>query len=409
MSDTRHLVVVGASLAGLRAVEGARKAGFTGKISLIGSESHVPYNRPPLSKEFLSPVAAAGIPEFRSRSELEQLDIDLQLGCPAIGLDPQAHDVVLGDGSTTSYDALVIATGASARKWPGTPELTGVHTVRTVDDARAVRAALDARARTVVIGAGFVGSEVASAARSRGLDVTMIEAQTVPISRSVGSVMGDAFAVMHRQNGTDLRCGATVAAIEGSGAVEQVRLATGETIRADLVVVGIGTEPSIGWLEQSGIALNDGVRCDATLRTSVPDVYAAGDVARWDNPEFGRPMRLEHWVSAAEQGVFAARNALNPTDAMPYSTVPYFWSDWYGARIQFVGIPDDRMLRVFGAVSEGQLLALYGDGTRLVGALAINRQPDIMKLRALIAQSGSWTDALQLVVERVRGWRVRHP
>ncbi|MGQ4618953.1 FAD-dependent oxidoreductase [Nocardia sp. R7R-8] len=398
----KRLVVVGASLAGLKAVESARKNGFSGAITLVGGERELPYDRPPLSKAFLD-AAKPTVPYYRTRAELRELAVDLRLGTTATALDSVSRTVVVGD-ERIGYDGLIIATGAHARPLPGTGALDRVHTVRTVADARAVRAALDAGARTVVVGAGFIGSEVASAARKRGLPVVVLEGLPTPLVRAVGPVMGQMCASLHAANGTDLRCGVTVTAVEGNGAVERVRLSDGTTVDADLVVVGIGAQPATGWLAGSGLEVDDGVVCDATLATSAPGVYAAGDVARWRNAAFDRSMRLEHWTSAQEQGALAARNVLDPANAVPYVTVPYFWSDWYGSRIQFVGIPEAEDLEVFGSVREGRFLALYGDGSRIVGALALNRQADIMKLRAMVAKRTAWSDAVAFAAQRVSAW-----
>ncbi|MBE4741745.1 NAD(P)/FAD-dependent oxidoreductase [Streptomyces caniscabiei] len=400
---TRQLVVVGASLAGLRAVEAARKGGFEGRITLVGAEPHLPYDRPPLSKQFLDANGAdVPPPTFRTKEVFRtELGAELLLGAPATCLDTAARTVVVGE-RPIGYDALVIATGATARRLPGTEGLTGVHTLRTLDDAAAVRRALDAGARTVVIGAGFIGAETAAAARKRGLDVVVVEAQATPLVRAVGETMGGALASLHRRHGTDLRCGLSVTALEGEGRVERVRLSDGSVLDADLVVVGTGAVPATDWLEGSGLTLDDGVVCDETLRTGAENVYAAGDVARWHNPVFDRPMRLEHWTSAAEQGALAARNALNPGAAKGYATVPYFWSDQYDTRIQFVGVPDAEEI----AVADGDIerdhqgVALYRAGDRLVGALAVNRPTEIMKYRRLVARGASWEEGLAFARSR---------
>lgn len=274
MSDDRHLVVVGASLAGLRAVEAARTEGFEGRITLIGAERHLPYDRPPpLSKAYLDksdegPVST----EFRAESVItDQLDVKLLLGTAAVGLDTADRIVFLADGREVRYDALVIATGAQARSLPGTADLAGVHTLRTVDDAVSVRAALDAGARTVVIGAGFIGSEVASGARKRGgLVPVVIEALPTPLVRAVGQEMGAVLASLHTRNGTDLRCGVGVASIEGDGRVQRVVLEDGTVIDADLVVVGAGAiPPAVEWLEGAGLTIDNGVVCDENLWTGV--------------------------------------------------------------------------------------------------------------------------------------------
>ncbi|SFW78454.1 NAD(P)/FAD-dependent oxidoreductase [Amycolatopsis australiensis] len=394
MTPPRRLVVVGASLAGVRAVQAAREAGFTGHVVLVGAEEHLPYDRPPLSKSFLEATAEPAAPAFRSGGFLRhQLGVDLRLGAPATGLDTVARTVTVA-GVPLGYDRLVIATGAQARRLPGAGRLAGVHTLRTLDDARAVRRALHAGARTVVVGAGFIGSEVASSARKRGLPVTVVEAAPTPLARAIGEVTGTALAALHAANGTVLRCGVTVTGLEGDGRVERVLLSDGTVLPADLVVVGVGAVPVTGWLAGSGLVVRDGVVCDRTLATSAAGVYAAGDVARWWNPLFGRYLRLEHWTSAAEQGVVAARNAVSEKDAEPYETVPYFWSDWYGTRIQFVGVPEGDHVESFGG--DDRFVALYRDGDRLAGALAVNRPSLTMKYRALIRRRAGWAEALEL-------------
>ncbi|HXH79762.1 NAD(P)/FAD-dependent oxidoreductase [Nocardioides sp.] len=388
------IVVVGASLAGLRAVEGCRRAGYAGPLTLVGAEEHLPYDRPPLSKAFLDaghdrPAEST----FRSEDEIHELDVDLRLGQLATRLDIEACAIVVGEESLP-YSSLIIATGAHARALPG-EALPGVHTLRTVDDARRIREALDAGARTVVVGGGFIGSEVASAARKRGVDVTIVEAADTPLVHAVGSEMAQVCARLHARHDTRLLCGVGVSALEGAGRVQRVVLSDNTSLEADLVVVGIGAAPATGWLEDSGLDLDDGIVCDETLRTSAPNVYAAGDVARWHNPLFERRMRLEHWTSAAEQGAFAARNALEPDSAKPFETVPYFWSDWYSQRLQMVGIGDADEVRLLGDPDADSWIALYRLDDRLVGALSLNRPGRIMKYRALISRRAAWDEALE--------------
>ncbi|CAB4895833.1 MAG: FAD-dependent oxidoreductase [Actinobacteria bacterium] len=392
MTEQAPFVVVGASLAGVRAVEAARKAGYAGRLVLVGAEQHLPYDRPPLSKAFLDVGDQPPVPHHRTEEELGQLDVELRLGAPATGLDTSAREVVLDDGERLPYERLVIATGASARHLPG-EQLPGVHTLRTIDDARAIRSALDAGGHTVVIGGGFIGSEVASAARKRDLPVTVLEAAPMPLVRAVGEQMAPACAALHARHGTELRCGVAVAALEGDGRVERVVLSDGQVLPADLVVVGIGADPATEWLQDSGFDLDDGVVCDATLRAA-DGVYAAGDVARWTNLQFDQVMRLEHWTSAAEQGAAAARNALDPQNASPYATVPYFWSDWYTDKLQMVGITSADEVHVVGDLEGTRWVALYRRGDALVGALSLNLPGKIMKYRAMIGRGTAWSDAL---------------
>ncbi|HTW21784.1 MAG TPA: FAD-dependent oxidoreductase [Mycobacteriales bacterium] len=397
-----HLVVVGGSLAGLRAVESARRAGFTGAITLVGAEAHLPYDRPPLSKEFLTEAGEPAPTMLRDPAVLrDELRIDLRLGTVATALDPAERVVWLGEDSLT-YTSLVIATGARPRNFPGADQLSGVHTLRTLEDARRIRAALDAGARTVVVGAGFIGSEIASSARQRGSTVTIVEAMPTPLARPVGEEMGVVLAAMHERNGTALRCGIGVEEIEGVGKVEAVRLADGTRIEADLVVVGVGVTPNVEWLETSGLELGNGIECDKTLQTSAPGVYAAGDVASWPNPAFDTRMRLEHWTIAAEQGGIAGRHAADPAGAAAYSTVPYFWSDWYGKRIQSVGIGSaaDETMLVDGNLDNGSFLVLYRRGDRIVAALGVEQRSQIMKYRLMIGKGASWAEALEFARQR---------
>jgi len=400
--DEPHLVVVGASLAGLRAVESARRAGFAGTITLVGAEEHLPYDRPPLSKEFLTAAEPMQAPTLRDPAVLrDELHIDLRLGSPATGLDT-ADRVVWVGSEPIGYTGLVLATGAAPRTLPGSDHLAGVHTLRTLDDARRIRAALDAGARTVVVGAGFIGSEIASSARQRGSTVTVVEALATPLARPVGEQMGVVLAGLHERHGTTLRCGVGVEAIEGVDSVEAVRLADGTRIEADLVVVGVGVAPTIDWLSGSGLQLDNGIVCDQTLQTSAPGVYAAGDLASWPNPVFDTRMRLEHWTIAAEQGGVAGRHAIDPAGATAYSTVPYFWSDWYGRRIQFVGIAAgvEEVQVVAGDVDGDTFLTLYRAGDRLIGALGLEQRGQIMKYRLMIGKGATWAEALDFARER---------
>ncbi|MBC7373702.1 MAG: FAD-dependent oxidoreductase [Frankiales bacterium] len=387
------LVVVGASLAGLRAVESARRSGYAGPLVLVGAEQHLPYDRPPLSKAFLAadpepPVETS----YRTNDELRALNVEVRLGEAATGLDIDAHRVLLGD-ERLSYSSVILATGAQARPLAGDSP-AGVHTLRTVDDARRIRQALDSSRRTVVIGGGFIGSEVAAAARKRGHQVTIVEAAPLPLTRAVGELAAWCSA-LHARHGTELRCDVTVTAFEGEGRVERVLLSDGSILPADLVVVGIGAEPTTGWLRGSGLTLDDGIVCDATLRAA-EDVYAAGDVARWHNQLFDEQMRLEHWTSAAEQGAVAARNALDPAAAKPCSTVPYFWSDWYDDKLQMVGVAATDDVHTIGGPDAERWLALYRRGDRLAGALSLNLPGKIMKYRAMIGRGTSWADAVDV-------------
>lgn len=388
-------VVVGASLAGLRAVEAARRADYRGRITLIGAEPHLPYDRPPLSKAFLTDDVEVTF--YRSEERLRgDLDVDLRLGLRARTLDPAARAVDTDTGPV-GYERLLIATGAQARTLAHLPALPGVWTLRTLDDALAVRSELKAAADVVVVGAGFIGAEIASSARAHGARVTIIEAAPVPLVRAVGEVVGRTLAEIHGRHGSRLLCDTAVGGLLGEDRVRGVRLSSGEVLPADLVVVGVGAVPATQWLVTSGIALDPrdgGVVCDEYMESSISGVYAAGDVAHWPNALFETSMRLENWTNAAAQAAQAAVNALVPEQRRPYETVPYFWSDWYDQRIQFVGTANaDSVSFASGGPEEDRFVALYRRGERLVGAAALNEPRKIMKYRRLIAERGPWSDA----------------
>ena len=396
MATLRTIVTVGASLAGLRAAETLRHEGYEGRLVFVGEERHLPYDRPPLSKELL---AGEWEPEQIAlrKQPYDDLDLDMRLGHRATGLDVAGRFVELDGNERLAFDGLVITTGARPRTLPDTPPLDGIFVLRTLDDCLAIRARLEARPRVVVIGAGFIGSEVAATCRGRGLDVTVLEMLPVPMARAVGPVIGDVCGQLHRDHGVDLRCGVTVAGFEGRDRVERVRLADGNAVDADLVVVGIGVAPATGWLEGSGLALDDGVVCDETC-LAAPGIVAAGDVARWPNPLFdGESMRVEHWTNATEQGVAAARRLLaGDTGGEVFAPVPFVWSDQYDVKIQIVGCisGDDEVVVADGSFTERRFVALFGRGDRLVGALGFSRPRVVMQYRRMIAERVSWKAAL---------------
>jgi len=368
----RPIVIVGASLAGLRAAQALRTAGHAGDVVVVGDEAHLPYTRPPLSKELL---AGEHEPE-RCALPSERVDVTWRLGTPATGLDLGRREVVLGDGERLGYDRLLIATGARARRWPG-PELpAGVFMLRGLDDALALRAALDAGPRLAVVGAGFIGCEVAATARKRGLDVTLIDIAELPMP-GLGPAVGERCAALHRAHGVDLRLGVGVDAFEGEERFTAVRLADGSRVEADLAVVALGAVPNTDWLADSGLELQPGVVCDATLAArDAEGVFAAGDAAAWPHPMAdGGTIRIEHWTNAAEQGAAAARNLLAPpAERVPYEAVPYFWTDQYDVKVQAVGLPARaERVTVLEASPDGDRLVLGGerDG-RLVAVIGFN-------------------------------------
>ncbi|WP_257016322.1 NAD(P)/FAD-dependent oxidoreductase [Rhodococcus sp. ACS1] len=379
MKHEHPLIVVGASLAGLRAVEAARREGWGGPITLLGAEPVLPYDRPPLSKAVLADGAPVEFKPFRTEAELvTDLGVTLALGERATGLDLD-RSVITTNQRTLAYSRLVIATGSSPIPLPGVKFSDRILSLRTWHDAVALRRRLNQGGRLAVVGAGFIGAEIASAAVKRGLEVTLLEAAEAPLVPALGTAVARALAGVHAANGVTLATGVRVAAITESGGSVDIDLADGSRLTADTVVVGVGSRPQTGWLEGSGLTLDNGVVCDATL-SAAPNVYAAGDVARWPNALFGDElMRLEHWTSAAEQGIWAGCNAARET-AESFQTVPYFWSDWYGNRIQFLGTRSDDV-EIIG--SGDKFVALYSSGPKLVGVLGLN-SPMVMRLRAAI-------------------------
>lgn len=391
----QNIAIAGASLAGLRAAESLRRLGYDGRLVVVGAEKHLPYDRPPLSKELLQGRWDVDKIGLRKRP-YEELALDLRLGVRAQSLDLAARELALDDGTRERFDALVIATGASPRRLRGQPELAGLHVLRSLDDALAIRAALDARPRVLIVGAGFIGAEVAASCRARGLEVTVVEPLPVPLARGLGESMGRVCGELHRDHGVDLRCGVGVTRVEGAGRVERVALSDGAVLPADLVVVGIGAAPETAWLAGSGLRIDDGVVCDSHC-AAAPGVFAAGDVARWHNPLFDEVMRVEHWSNAVEQGSYVAeRLAGSDVGAGPFAPVPFFWSDQYDVKIQFAGRmrPDDEVRVVAGSLAERKFTALYGRAGRLSGVLTFSRPRDLAKYRRLVAERADFASAI---------------
>ncbi len=385
----RRVVVVGASLGGLRAAEALRRRGYGGELLLVGEEAHAPYDRPPLSKQLLRGEWPAERVRLRAEQDLAALQLELRLGTRVERLDAARKRLLLQGGGEIGYDGLVIATGASPRSLPGVPPLAGVHVLRTLDDALAIRRVLtQGSPRVCVAGAGFIGLEVAASCRALGLEVSAVEPLALPLQTRVGAAMAALVAALHRDHGVALHCGAGVSALEGGARVERVRLSDGSVLPADLVVVGVGVRPAIEWLQGSGIALGDGVLCDASCATSLPDVVAAGDVARWHDARLGESLRIEHWSQAGEMAEHAAARLLaGPEGAAAFTPVPYFWSDQYDVKIQVAGWlrPGDTMELVEGSVEARKLVALFGRAGRLRAVLALNRPAQLVRYRRLLA------------------------
>jgi NADPH-dependent 2,4-dienoyl-CoA reductase/sulfur reductase-like enzyme len=386
---TDRIVIVGASAAGLTAAEALRRRGYAGALTLVGDEPHAPYDRPPLSKQVLAGTWEPGRITFRGNEELAALDADLLLGRTAVGLDVAGRQVLLEGGQRVGFDSLVIATGAAPRTLPGA-DLDGVFLLRTLDDALSLRAALLGRPRVVVIGAGFLGAEVAAAARGMELDVTIVDPLPVPMHRQVGGTVGALVGELHADRGVAVRCGIGVRRfVSAAGRVVGVELTDDSVLPADLVVVAVGARPSVGWLADSGLPVADGVECDEFCRAA-PGIYAAGDVASWHNNHFDTRMRLEHRVNATEQAMAVARNLLE--EPAPFSPVPYFWTDQFDARIQAYGIfpTGAEMAVLHGEPASRKFVAGYGHQGRLVGVLGWNSPRELRKLRQLVVDHAPW-------------------
>lgn len=382
----QRVVVVGASAAGLATAETLRRGGHRGAITLVGAERHLPYDRPPLSKQILSGQWKAERLPLRPAEALTALDLDLRLGTVATALDLAAHNVELGpaaddalvDGAgggaaeTLPYDVLVVATGVRPRRLPG----EGAHVLRTLDDALALREHIWPGSRLIVVGAGFLGAETAAVATALGARVIVLEPAPVPLAHAVGEPVGAAIAQEHRENGVDLRTGVGVTSV----AKDRVVLADGSTLEADAVLVAIGSLPNTEWLEDSGLTTGDGVRCDAR-GLAAPGVYAAGDVARWYNPRYGVEMRIEHRTNAAEMGLAVARNILNPQAPEDFAPTPYFWSDQYDLRIQSYGYLRgyEEIDIVRGDLAQRRFVAAYRTADRLAGILAVGLTPRTLR------------------------------
>ena len=404
MSELNTVVIVGSSLAGLRAAETLRLEKYEGRIIIVGAENREPYDRPPLSKKVLAGEWEAERISLRKPEDLAKLNVDWKLGSAAAALDTKNRIITLVSGETISFDGLIIATGSGVRKLPNQPDWKGVHVVRTLDDSLNLRADLNPGARLVVIGAGFIGLEVAATAKARGCEVTVLEGALAPMMRGLGAEMGQAAALVHADNGVQLRCDVKVVGlVEGSpGAVGGVALDGGEIVPADVVVVGIGVVPATQWLENTELELRDGVVCDTTLNAGVPGMYAAGDICRWYNNLYDQEMRVEHWTTASEQGAAAASNLLAVSrgeQPKPYAAVPFFWSDQFTARIQFLGRAngDEIAHVVVGSPEERSFVALYEKDGYLKAALGVSRPKQLMPFRKLLAERATWEQALELV------------
>jgi 3-phenylpropionate/trans-cinnamate dioxygenase ferredoxin reductase subunit len=384
MPDTH--VIVGAALAGAKAAEALREEGFDGRVVLIGSEPELPYERPPLSKEYLRGEAPREKARVHDEGFYEQHDIELRTGTTVSAVDTAAREVELDSGERLGYDRLLLATGAEPRRVsvPGA-DLDGVHYLRDLADADALAARLaKGSGRVAVIGAGWIGSEVAASARVKGLEVALVEMADVPLERVLGREVGEIYAGVHRDHGVDLHLGATLEAFEGAGRVERVKLAGGVAVDCDFVVVGIGVTPRTELAERAGLEVGDGILVSKRLETSVSGVFAAGDVANAFHPFYGRKLRVEHWANALNQPATAARAMLGK-EGESYERLPYFFSDQYDVGMEYVGYAtewDEVVLR--GDPSAPEFVAFWLKGGAVVAGMNVNVWDVVEPIKALI-------------------------
>ncbi|MBP2330024.1 NADPH-dependent 2,4-dienoyl-CoA reductase/sulfur reductase-like enzyme [Kibdelosporangium banguiense] len=380
-----RIVVVGAAAAGLTAAETLRREGFEKQITLVGDELHLPYDRPPLSKQVLSGAWETDRIALRKDSVYTESDIGVRLGVRATGLDTSSQVVQLASGDSLHYDGLIIATGVRPRLLPFGHDLTGVYVMRTLDDAVSLKKALASSSRLVVVGAGFLGCEAAASARRLGLDVTLVDPLPQPMVRQFGPMIGGLVSSLHTAEGVSVRTGVGVSSFQGSSHVTGVVLSDGTVLDADVVLVAIGAEPATDWLSGSGLVLDNGIVCDAYCRAA-PGVYAAGDVASWHHQGYAEQMRVEHRMNATEQGMAAARNLLGAS--VPFCPIPYFWTDQYDTKIAAFGLLTGDVTVTEGTPESGKFMAHYTREGKLVGVLSWNMPRELRKARALLMQTG---------------------
>jgi 3-phenylpropionate/trans-cinnamate dioxygenase ferredoxin reductase subunit len=371
----------------LRTVQGLRQRSFDGRITLIGAESGLPYNRPPLSKEILTGKAEPESARLISEEDFAALNVEFRDNTTATAVDVASKTLTLDGGETVNFDVLVLATGSSPRRIPSLPDLEGVHVLRTLDDALALKRSFDAAQSVAVIGGGFIGAEVASSALSVGKSAAIIDVLPVLMQRGLGEVLAKRMTQLHREAGVALHLGVGVESLVGSQKVEGVRLTDGTVVPADVVLVGIGTAPNTKWLEGSGLQIADGVVCDEYLRAA-PDVFAVGDVARWPHPAFEHTIRAEHWTAAVEHADVVAATITGTPTVM--QTVPYIWSDQLGIKLQIAGhiAPEDEIS--FALDEDGKWLALTGSDGVQHGIAAVKAPGQFIKQKMKLAGGAPW-------------------
>ncbi|MEV4377883.1 FAD-dependent oxidoreductase [Streptosporangium sp. NPDC049644] len=372
MTGAESVLIVGASAGGLAVAEALRRKGYRGELSVVGAERHPPYDRPPLSKQVLAGTWESERAYLRSRDDLAKLEAEFVLGDPATGLDAAAREVRTASGRVLRAQTVILATGLVSHRLPGQDDLAGVHVLRTLDDALALRRSLTAVNRLVVIGEGVLGAEIAATACGMGLDVTLAGLGRAVMADQLGGLVGATLTSLHARRGVRLRLGVAAEALTGAdGRVTGVRLASGESLPADAVVVAIGSRPATDWLDGSGLAIGDGVECDSRCRAA-PDVYAVGDMASWHHEGLGRRLRLENRTNAVEQAQIVAANILG--EDRPYVPIPYFWTDQYDVKIQAHGFltPEAQVNVIEGAPEDNRFVAHYSVDGHVTGVLGWN-------------------------------------
>jgi 3-phenylpropionate/trans-cinnamate dioxygenase ferredoxin reductase subunit len=383
MAAPRTIVIAGAGFAGAKAAETLRSEGFDGRVVMLGAEAERPYERPPLSKEYLRGEADSK-PYVHEDAFYADHDIDLRLETQVTAIDPGAGKLELADGESLAYDRLLLATGAQPRRLdlPGS-DLDGVLYLRDIPDSDEIGRRIEAGGRLVTIGAGWIGAEVAASARQKGCEVSIVEMTSVPLERVLGPELGAIYADIHRANGVDLLAKASLEAFEGDGAVEAVRLEGGRRLEADFVVVGIGVEPRVELAEAAGIDVDNGILVDELLETSAPGIYAAGDVANATHPFYERRIRVEHWANALNQGPAAALSMLGR--GKPYDNLPYFFSDQYDVGMEYAGYATDWDEVVFrGDVDGREFIAFWLAEGRVLAGMNVNVWDVTDDIQALI-------------------------
>jgi 3-phenylpropionate/trans-cinnamate dioxygenase ferredoxin reductase subunit len=392
MSADQTFVIVGGGLAGAKAAQTLRDEGFDGRVVLLGEEDVAPYERPPLSKDYLRGDAGRDAIWAQEEGWYDEHDVELRTGTHVAEVVPSSSEVVLDGGERIAYEQLLLATGSAAKRIPiPGAELEGVHLLRTVADSDALREALSPGTRLVVIGAGWIGCEVAASARQRGAEVAMVAPEEVPLERVLGPEVGAVYRDVHAKQGVELVLGTGVEAIEGNGRASGVRVSGGRTLPADVVVLGVGAAPRLELAQAAGLRVEDGVLVDDRLRTSVPNIYAAGDIARAEHPILGETVRVEHWGTALEQGPVAARNMLGQDVA--YDRIPYFFSDQYDVGMEYAGYAMTYDRVVFrGDPSTFEFMAFWMRGDRVAAGTNVNVWDVNEDIQALVRSGASVDD-----------------